>query len=274
MSRQLTSGVLGRKEDDITVYLNSLTTPLSSNQINVLRTNIVGLKKDLNIKNLRDAFDVILHLSSETAEGGLKNLVKRDNDATAVNGCVHTPYVGYNGDGATKYVDMNYIPATDGVNWKLTSASLGVFKQENETGVFYDMGGYVGNIDRTFIVPRLNSAGNIRLAINGGDVFQYTPPEGTNPNSIALYSNHKIGSLNTIMYRNDVEMYNEIRTVGELSTQSIFVCGVNNNGSLLTAAPSTKQLGLSFAGRGFSASEMVYVSYWFNKLVAETKALL
>ena len=260
---------------DVKVYFDSLTTPLSANTKKVINTNITGLKKALSITSLSDAFDQILILGNETQEAGLNNVAQRLYDATPVDSPTFTQYIGFNGDGLTKYINSNYTPSLHTDNFTLNNASLGMFKNEDQMGVYYDIGARAGASLRHTWFSLKHNLSYIRAHISD-DVLATDVNaliEGTNPNTIALYTVSRLASTGFTFYRNETVISELNYASSALTDYPLFVCGMNNAGSLFTAAPSTKQLSLSFIGRGFSAAEMVHVSYWFNKLIAEMQVL-
>jgi hypothetical protein len=89
-------------------YITGLTTPLSSGQVTLIDTFVTSLKTGLSITTLDEVFDVMYILAGETAESSLRNLIKNDHHATAVNSPTFTALEGFTGDGLTKYINTNY----------------------------------------------------------------------------------------------------------------------------------------------------------------------
>lgn len=104
-------------EPEVEQYIDGLSTPLSSEMIDILNTFVAGLKTDLAIDTLDERFDTFYWLQAETLESALRNLVKNLSYATAINSPTFTQYVGISGNGSTQYIETNYTFGTDNVNF-------------------------------------------------------------------------------------------------------------------------------------------------------------
>ena len=142
----------GYKNAETKVYLASLTTPLSKTYAATLDSFITKVKDSLAITSLSSKFDVMYDLGSETSEAGLKNLVKRSHDATAVNSPTFTQWQGFAGNGTTSYINTNYNVGTQGVNWATTSAGVFLY---NRTNILTDSKALCANIQYTGTELRL-----------------------------------------------------------------------------------------------------------------------
>lgn len=172
MSRQLTTGILGRKgiDIDLKVYLGSLTTALSSGQVALLDTFVKDLKSGLEITNLSDVFDVMYILANETSESGLNNLVKRSHDATlSATAPTFTVLEGFTGNGSSAFMELNYNARTEGVNYELNSSSYGIYFRSKDRGINKYNGVYSTTADggtSNCIMIGSNGPTSINLTIN------------------------------------------------------------------------------------------------------------
>lgn len=83
---------------------------------------IVGLKAD----GIWTKLDRLWLFAAENEPSALVDIVA-DSLATAVNSPTFTIDRGYNGDGATSYINSNYAPFTNGVNYQTTSAHYSIW---------------------------------------------------------------------------------------------------------------------------------------------------
>ncbi|MCK4816740.1 hypothetical protein KA005_13300 [bacterium] len=92
------------------------------------------------VKTLVDAglwgtkLDVFDHLAQETNGGGeaLKNWISPGTfDPTIVNAPPFVSLEGFTGDGATAYINMNWKPSSDGVNYLQDDASYACYQRNN-----------------------------------------------------------------------------------------------------------------------------------------------
>lgn len=120
-------------EDELNTYISGLSTPLSDGQKTLLNNLILAIKSELSIANLSDAFDAIYILAGETEESSLRNLVKNAHHCTNQHSTLFTALEGFTGDGANDYLDTNYNPSSDKVNFAQNSASLGVYIRTSAT---------------------------------------------------------------------------------------------------------------------------------------------
>ena len=127
---------------DINAYIVGLSTPLGATYLAKLNTFIVNLKSDLSITNLSEVFDVFTVLANETEEAALRNIVKRDHDATNIDAMSFTTLQGFTGDGANDYLTTDYIPETDHIIYALDDASI---------GVYVSIGDYTGGVNNGLI---------------------------------------------------------------------------------------------------------------------------
>jgi len=111
---------------DTLTYITGAITPLSSARLAIVDTFVRAIKTGLSISLLSDFFDTMYLRANETSEFALRNLVKRSHDSTLVNTPTFTADEGFTG-AATKAINNNYNPRTDGVKYTLNQCSMGVY---------------------------------------------------------------------------------------------------------------------------------------------------
>jgi len=112
----------------------------SSNAQTLQNTLLTSLKTD-GIWNKLDIFYVFAvdNNASEFATINWKNpnaLVNLPTQSTLINSPAFVPNGGFQGDGASSYIDTNYNPATQGVNYTQNNASRYFFLHALGTGRF------------------------------------------------------------------------------------------------------------------------------------------
>lgn len=122
-------------EDELFTYIEGLETELSENQLEDINSLIISLKSGLQVSYLSDYFDVFTLTGGETSESSLKNLVKNAHHGT-LGGISpsFSQYEGFNSVGKTGYIDSNFNPSTEGINFTQTSNAIG-FYTRNDVGV-------------------------------------------------------------------------------------------------------------------------------------------
>lgn len=163
---------------DAKTYFDAIMTPLSDMQKARVNTFIMMLKDSLAITTLSSKFDVMYLLANETSEAGLKNLVKRNYDATAVNAPAFTQWEGFKGNGISSYLNTNYTPNIDSAAYTLYSASFGVYFRTTTDGTNYEIHGTLsttayGGLSHRCILGRPNQFhNNYGIGINSDAVSQ------------------------------------------------------------------------------------------------------
>ena len=184
------------RHPELATYIDGLTTPLSTAQIRRLGEFIEAVKTGLSITNLSDAFDVMYVLAGETAESSLRNLVKNAHYATAVNSPAFMQYEGFTGNGTSSYIQTNYIPNSDNVNYILNDGSRYAYlRSVDNTNVVIDGdaddNGYTGTlrIGNSVLVGFIHQGvGALSMAVN--------------VSGVGMKSIHRTSNTNVIIYNN------------------------------------------------------------------------
>lgn len=108
-----------------------------------------------------------------------------------------TADVGYTGDGSTGYLDTQWTPNGNGVNFTLNSGSIGAYIQTNGAGTSNtDMMG-TGTGGSTYTRFQPNNSGNFLWDINGNSF-----PTATNANVQGAWVVARSSSTTTTVYKN------------------------------------------------------------------------
>lgn len=151
----------GYNNAETTTYLASLTTALSDTQATNIDQLITMLKDSLSIASLSEQFDVIYLLANETDEAGLKNLVKRTNDADTVGSVAFTAWQGFTGDQSTGYITTNYNPTTDAVILGKDDNAHTIYSRTATDASSFDFGLNNGTSYQTYLAIRYNDGNHL-----------------------------------------------------------------------------------------------------------------
>lgn len=122
-------------ETELATFVAGLTTPISDEEEIRLNNFMLYVKAGLGISSLSDQWDAAWIISGETQESSFRNLVKDAHHLTIVGTVTHTPFIGAQGNAFDGYLHTHYIPSSDGVNYTVADASIGMGTRSNEYGV-------------------------------------------------------------------------------------------------------------------------------------------
>ena len=242
-------------EPETTAYVSELAIPLGIEQIVKINNLVKALKTGLGITSLSDTFDVFYILSNQTAEAGLRNIVKDAHHCTSLNMPNFEAYKGFKGNKINQYIDTNYNQNSDGFNYELNSASIGTYLSEmdSNTSVNYYIHSAGDGVNVSQLVPSHNSFPHCQ--INSGRVN--TPTSYSIPQR-ALFIQNKVDSSKTTWYVNGASHY-------EYNYPSTALPIINTNllclynGSNRTQF-SDARVSCHFQAKGFTPSEIKIVN--------------
>ena len=243
---------------EVNVYMQGLSTPLSSAQEEKLRVLVVALKEGLKITKLSDAFDVMYILANETAEAGLRNIVKRAHDATAVNSPSFTSLEGFKGNGKSSYLNTNYNAFADGIKFTLNNASLSAYARQMHTSGAKTFFGVTNGSDPFTIYT--NYRANVKyMALNSTSASKLS----ADITDLGLHLITREAANITKALINGTER--EISTAGSTSIANgnVYIFAANSIGNVADTF-SEAQLSLFFAGRAFSLAESAAITDAFE----------
>lgn len=186
-----------------------------------------------------------LHVyAQETSQAALLNWVApSDFTGSLVNAPTFTSDRGFAGDGLTSYIDTNFNPSADGVNFTLNKAAHGVYvRTDPGVGAYAEIGAEDAGGDFTSIHVRFSDGNNYVLVNNnaGGNV------NFANASALGFFTGRRSASNILASNKNGVQQAANATVSTALPNLNMWVCGVDNNGVLLR--PSPRQLALSYAG--------------------------
>ena len=238
----------GYNNTETTKYLAGQT--VSGVQATRIDNFVSSLKDSLGITALSSKFDVMYLLANQNAALALRNLVKRSHDATAVNSPTFTAWEGFL-SAATKYLNTNYTPKTDGVAYTLNSASYGLYSRTDASSSYASMGSNsVTDSASAYFYARLTTThyGNINQDGSTGRTA------GTVANSLGLLVQTRTASNATHYYQNAVLIDDGTATSTVLPALPFYITTRNDNGSPNGA--TLRQIAFAFTGATLSATEV------------------
>ena len=239
---------LKQNEPEVTAYISGLTTPLSAGQITKLNTFVRSLKTGLGISLLSDAFDVMYILAGETAESSLRNLVKRAHDAQAVNSPTFTALEGFTGNGTSSYLNSNYNPATQGINYLLNTCSAGCYDRTSSAsnGALY---GALSDSSNNYMQGLHRSTNNESfLILNEGPTASQKAENQTDGSGCHIQT--RLSAISGKLYRNKNNILNSNKVSTGVPNNNIHILARNHNGT--TNLYTNHQLSMVYFGKVLS----------------------
>jgi|GEM_PF-6530399 len=246
---------INQYEPETTALLARMTTQPCSDRI-VLINNLIKDLKAYGIWNKLDAFYMFASHSNNNGEA-LLNWIKNSHNCT-VNGVMSfTIDRGLISNGTSGYLNTNYIPSVNGVNFTQNSASIGIYSRTNYASggdAGYDMGasGSGGGGARVRIVSRYS--GNISLYIlNGGN----QSVSGVSTNSQGYWDLVRLNSTNITSYKNGSTHVNNFSSSSSgLIDKSIYISAIND-GSNNPYGFAVREYSHAYIGSGLTKSEIL-----------------
>jgi len=243
----------GYKNAETTLYLAGQT--VSGSQATRIDNFITMLKDSLGITALSSKFDVMYLLANESATLGLRNLVKRSHDATAVNSPTFTQWEGFAGNGTSSYINTNWNGRTTGhaVAYSLNSGSFGLYDRTGVSGSNYDLhgawstGADGGSLNRIQLGFPAGGTNNYYYAINNSALVYLSSRTArmvvgsrTASNLITLYFNGSSVATSTASSNN---IPNQNVLIGALMGETLDFYDAN-------------QFSFAFIGAGLTSTEV------------------
>lgn len=154
-----------------------------------------------------------------------------------------TALQGYTGDGTKSYINSNYNPAVNNVNFSRNNCSIGIYSRTNTAANGNTAIGMsdASGTDYILINPR-NAAGQLNAGLNGT-----APNQGATSDSLALKAISRSVSTTTVGWDRGVSLGNT--TSSSLSVQSfpIYILATNKGNSTINNF-TNRQLSMAFIG--------------------------
>jgi hypothetical protein len=211
---------------------------LTANELNYLTTFENSIGSDLA------EFDRLwIHGLSDSIAARTSFVNPSSTIITAVNSPTFTANQGYQGNGATSYLNTNFTPSTQAVKSTQTSSSIFVYSRTNIAANNIDIGAINGS-NKSFIYTR-HGNGNAFYPVNVS-VFVGSPSTPT-ANSLGLYCAN-LSSTTLSLNKNGVQIVSTTITPVAIPSIPFYLLGANNNGT--TIEYSARQISLSGVGSG------------------------
>ena len=242
-------------EPELLTYVDGLVTPLSNSQLILLNNLISDIKSGLNISNLSDAFDTLYIYAGETQESSLKNLAKNSHHGTGASIPNWTQYQGFQG-ASGKYIDLNYNPSTQGINYTSTNASIFYYGRLNVQDDCTCGGQDSGATMKSFIIGR-NSSNQFWAVVNTAGYANCM----TNYDGTGFYIACREDSNTINGYRNGVKQTTKYEAATSIYNVAHYGCAIRIGTNTYNAQQELSILGY---GRSFNQSEVTAIKNAFE----------
>lgn len=160
---------------------------------------------------------------------------------TEVNSPTWTQYQGYTGNGTNMYLNTNYIPSTNGVQYTLNSSSCGVYSRTNSSIAAYDIGATNGTNATAMACKWSDNLAYFSINANTSVSVGVT-------NSLGLFSSSRVSATSLIGYQNGSNIVSGSPASVSVPTVSCFVLARNVSG--VASNFSSRQISIAFVGGG------------------------
>lgn len=229
--------IMGGYDAMASAYFAAVPNAFTSARKTIINTLIAGLRADGNLTKL----DRLWLLANSTTGNAVIDIIGL-NAATLVNAPAFVEDQGYTGDGATSYINSNYIPASNGVQYTLNSASYGIYVRTNTATTAAEIGAnngtnynymYTRTANASFHITNCDSVGEMSFA---------------NTDSRGFFTSVRTTSTAQAGFKNGVSEVSNTQVSTGLTDKDFYILTRNNNGVI--ANPSDKQVSIAFMGAG------------------------
>ena len=236
--------------DALALFAAMTTSPTDARKI-AINNFILALKAG----NVWDILDALYVLIAANAQASLINWKNPSLNATNVNAMVFTADNGY-ASSTTKYLNSNFSPSIDGVNYVLNDASVGICLSSS-TGSPYITGtlSVLGN--RAYL--KLDNAGApADQAMNGVNIT----PLNAFGITTGMFHNQRNNNTTIEQFANGVSVGTTTSNSNSLCPLAFFIGGLNNIGSF-TNGLAGQQITMWYAGGKLTAPQALalYTAY-------------
>ena len=227
----------GEFDSDAQAIINNMSvTPNSARQI-IINDMVVQLKNDGNW----DKLDTLWVMAAHTDQaGGLNWKIPTGTPLTEINTPTFIIDEGFLSDGSMSYLETNFDPSIDGVNYTQNDCSMGLYCRTNLDENSSDMGMLVtGPKYRNYI--QLRNGGITYVLMNQGGF------EGeVNSSTLGTISGERTGANAVETFRNGISLGTHTQVSSALRTGEHFILARFNDGGVVNF--SNRQLSIAFHG--------------------------
>jgi hypothetical protein len=217
----------------------------------IIDTLIRGLKRD----TIWSKLDVVYSFVAHTEQAALLNWKSTSNNASNIN-MVYRVDSGFMGNGSTSYINTNFNPFSQGINYTKTNASFGAYiwrniSESNGSGVWTTTGRGL------LIAPRWGSV----------DYFIYknqsiSTPNSLNSNSSGHFTINRSNSTQVTGMWNYLYEIDTSVVCSSIPDYNIYVGAVNSSPPMWF---SRNTFALAYAGKSLSYSQYLSFTDHINK---------
>ena len=173
-------------------------------------------------------------------------------DATAYNAPTFTANEGFTG-ADTKYIDCNWNPSTNGINYVQNSASMGVYCR-TDVDEAKNAVGLNATVD-AFIRIRSGNQAGFRVNSTGSGTV-------ANLDSRGMYVSNRVLSTHQDLWKNKIRISNHLRTSTGVPNVNVYTLALNN--SVVATNFVTTQISVAFAGAGMTQTNVNNLTNYYN----------
>ena len=178
-------------------------------------------------------------------------------NSTAYNAPIHTADQGILGNGTTQYIDYNFTPSVNGVNFIRDSASHILYIRTDIQSVGIH-GIYESADNLNYILYNRSTSGNQCAIVTNDNTLIYA----VNTNGSGLYINTRTAAAVNKLYRNKTAIINGTTASTGLPTNKFFSLAYNNDG--VAAAFRADQIAIHILMNGCSQADVTAISDILN----------
>ena len=177
-------------------------------------------------------------------------------NATAYNTPTFTAYEGFTGNGTTQYIDCNWNPAANGVNYVQNSASMIIYVRTNVAAAGWH--GTIGNADNKNCGIR-NQAGTGAWIVTNDNTYVNVALA----NSSGMFINTRTAAAVNKLYRNSTAIINATSASTGVPTHNPYCLACNDDN--VAGGFRADQVACYGFGAGMSQATVTKVSDAINK---------
>jgi hypothetical protein len=218
----------------------------------------IKLINGLVANGLWSQLDLLYVLATNNTANAALNLISTSYSLVPHGSATFIPDMGYAGDGSTGYIDTNWTPSTNAVNYTNANGSFGIYIQTSRA-VNSSAPVGSGSSGATFTIIQPYETGSlVQYDINDA-VF----PTVASPSSQGAWLVSRVSGTVSV-YRNgsSTALGSHVSSPVSLPTQPVTILAFNNSG--VRQSWSTDQISAVFFGAGLSGAQAATMNNLLN----------
>ena len=237
-------------DSDAVTFFNRMTVQPNSTRKRLISDFFKGVKSDNGLGTLSQAFDCIWFYAGHNQVETRLNWVKNAHNLTEVNTPTWTLDRGFKGNGSTMYLNTNYNPSTQGINFTQNDASFGIYSRTNE--------GFVGDTEMglaILVYPIfLQIRRNTDLMSVG--VNSPAPLTVTNTTGLGLFCGTRENSTTIKFWRNGIEISSQASTSQTIDSDNVFTLA-RSTGAGAVDSYSEREISFGYIGSAVRINQLL-----------------